>query len=46
MLAYRGVSKILKGGSDISWFPKKGHKILKGGGGSNDLEDKSCIFRC
>ena len=32
MLAYRGVSKILKGGSDISWFPKKGHKILKGGG--------------
>ena len=22
----------LKGGSNISWFPKKGHQILKGGG--------------
>ena len=21
----------LKGGSNISWFPKKGHQILKGG---------------
>ena len=23
----------LKGGSNISWFPKKGYQILKGGGG-------------
>ena len=23
----------LEGGSNISWFPKKGHQILKGGGG-------------
>ena len=29
----KGVSRIFeRGGSNISWFPKKGHQILKGGG--------------
>ena len=30
--SFRGVSRIFeRGGSNISWFPKKGHQILKGG---------------
>ena len=55
--ASRGVSRIFERGGPISLGSlKKGHQILKGGGGSNGLkggpvhlshyEDKSCIFRC